>query len=174
MTTMSKADATVMPGLLEWLEREHVGFELHRHAETFTAAATARAEHVDPRTFAKVVGVRVHGGRWAMLVLDAADRVDLAKAEAALGAGPVELLTEAELAAIAPGCEAGALPAVGRLFGLEMIADHAVGEEPEISFNGGTHRCTVRVDRKAWERATAVRYAGIAEREWGPAWAQQS
>lgn len=171
MTTASATAPGVVPGLLEWLEREHIGFEIHQHQETFTAAATARAEGVDPHSFAKVVGVRVDGGRPALLVVDATDHVDLGRAATALGGHQVDLLSEAELAALAPASEAGAIPAVGRLFGLEMVADYAVGEDPAISFNAGTHRSCVRVDRAAWERAAAVRYASLVEREPGPAWA---
>jgi Ala-tRNA(Pro) deacylase len=108
-----------------------------------------------------------------MLVVDAPDRVDLAKAGAVLGADGVRLLTEAELAALAPDCEAGAMPAVGSLFGLPMIADHAVAGDPEISFAAGSHRYSVRVDRAAWERATHVRYADLAlETDPRPAWAR--
>jgi hypothetical protein len=52
-----------------------------------------RAERVDPRTFAKVAGVRTPDGRTALLVLDAPDRVDLAKARRVLDASDVRLLT---------------------------------------------------------------------------------
>lgn len=173
-TAMTTTTAPVTPavrGLLDWLDREHVGYELHTHPEAFTARGTARAEGVDPHTFAKVVGVRVDGHRPALLVVDATDQVDLFKAAAALGGQSIELLPEAELAQLAPGCEAGAIPAVGRLFGLEMVVDYAVGEDREISFNAGTHRCSVRVDRAAWEHAAHVRYASLVMGDTGPAWA---
>ena len=118
--------------LLDWLAGNDVEFEIHEHEEAFTARASARAEGVDPRTFAKVVGV----------------------------------MTD-----IAPGCEAGALPAVGKLYGLPTYADHAVRDDPDISFNAGSHRFSVRVDREAWEKAARVRYADLAlESDRRPAW----
>ncbi|HEU0235044.1 MAG TPA: YbaK/EbsC family protein [Candidatus Limnocylindrales bacterium] len=159
-------------GLLAWLADRGIEHEVHTHPESFTARATADAEGVDPRTFAKVVAVATADGRHVLLVLDASDRVDLRKARRALETDDVRLLTEAELAAVVPDCEAGALPAVGPLFGLPMVADFAVRDDPEISFNAGTHRASVRVDRAAWEAAAGVVYADLAADDEVPAWAR--
>lgn len=171
--TPASARPGALPNLLEWLEAQAIEHDVHEHSETFTARQTARAEGVDPRTFAKVVAVRTDDERTVLLVIDAADRIDLRKAREALLADDVRLLTEAELAVLAPECEAGAMPAVGALFDLPMVADQALREGPALSFNAGTHRCAVRVDRPAWERATGVSYADLAEQtDERPAWAR--
>jgi Ala-tRNA(Pro) deacylase len=156
--------------LLAWLAGNHVDYEVHEHARAFSATDTAKAEGVDARSFAKVVGVVTDDRRNVLLVLDAPDHVDLGKARDQLGARHLRLLSEPELTAIAPGCEPGAVPAVGDLFGLPMHADLAVRDDPEISFNAGTHEHAIRVDRGAWERATRVAYADLAV-DRGPAWA---
>jgi Ala-tRNA(Pro) deacylase len=158
--------------LLDWLAAHHVDYDVHEHPRAVTAPETASAERVDPRTFAKVVGVRTHDGRTVLLVLDAPDRLDLAKARRVLDTQDVRLLTEAELTALAPDCEVGAIPAVGKLFGVPIIADHAVREDPAISFNAGSHRFSVRVDRSTWERACELVYADLAVEGDAPAWAQ--
>ncbi len=159
-------------GLIAWLSAHEVGFEIHDHPFTQTARQTARAEGVDPRTFAKVVGVRIGEDRDALIVIDATDKVDVAKARKVLGYETVRVLTESELATLAPDCEVGAIPGVGPLFELPMYADYAVGEDSEISFNAGTHRTSVRVDREAWEQATGVIYGDLVEREEPiPVWA---
>ncbi len=77
------------PGLIDWLAGRHIEYELHEHPETFTAEATARAEHLDPRRFVKVVGVVTGDGRKMLLLVDADDHVDLAKARRALDAADV-------------------------------------------------------------------------------------
>src|SRR5512146_371185 len=89
-------------GLVAWLREHEVEHEIHEHAEAFTATSTARAEGVDARTFAKVVGVAADDGRTALFVVDAPDRLDLRKAAAILHA-EVRLLTEQELTALVPG-----------------------------------------------------------------------
>jgi Ala-tRNA(Pro) deacylase len=158
--------------LVDWLVGQDIEFEIHAHEPAFTASATARAEGVDPRTFAKVVAVASHDGR-ALVVLDATDHLDLRKARHVLGAGGVRLLSEPELTALAPGCDVGAIPAVGALFSVATYADYAVRDDPEISFNAGSHRFSARVDRARWERACNVIYADLAEdADAGPAWAR--
>jgi prolyl-tRNA editing enzyme YbaK/EbsC (Cys-tRNA(Pro) deacylase) len=101
--------------LLEWLSSQRIDFEIHHHDQAFTALATARAEGVDPRTFAKVVVAATGDDRKVMIVLDATDHLDLAKARLVLDAKHVRLVDEAELLELAPGIDLGALPAVGAL-----------------------------------------------------------
>jgi Ala-tRNA(Pro) deacylase len=159
--------------LLEWLSSQRIDFEIHHHDQAFTALATARAEGVDPRTFAKVVVAATGDDRKVMIVLDATDHLDLAKARLVLDTNRVRLVGEPELLELAPGVDLGALPAVGALYGLPTYADHAVREEPEISFNAGSHQVSARVDRARWERACGVIYADLAEAtDSGPAWAR--
>jgi Ala-tRNA(Pro) deacylase len=167
VSTIGGAD----PALLEWLGRHDVEYEIHEHAVAFTAESVARAEGVDPHTLAKVVAVATADGHRAFLVLEATDHLDLHKAADALEADSVRLLTEAELATLAPTCEVGAMPAVASLYGLDMLADHALRDVPDISFNAGSHRVAVRVDRVGWERATGVHYGDLAaDRLDRPAW----
>jgi len=149
-------------GLLRWLARHGIDHEIHEHRLSYTAKETARAEGVEPRSFAKVVGIEADDGRKALFVLDATDRVSLPKAAAAMGVETVRLLREPELEALAPDCEAGTIPAVGGLFGLPLYADEAIRADAEISFNAGSHRVAVRVDRRAWEAAAEPAYVDIA------------
>jgi Ala-tRNA(Pro) deacylase len=159
--------------LVDWLAEFDIEYEVHQHDPAFTARAAAAAEGVDPRTFAKVVAVASPDGRKALVVLDATDQVDLRKARLALGVSDVRLLNEPELTAMAPGCEVGAIPAVGSLFGLTTYADYAVRDDAEISFSAGSHRFSARVDRAGWEHADRVVYADLAaEADGGPTWAR--
>lgn len=162
-TTVSKGP---LPSLLHWLDDKHVDYEVHEHPRSLTALATARAEGVDPRTFGKVVWVRTAEGGDALIVIDAEDHLDLRKAREALKSSKVTLVEEAEIEALAPGCDAGAMPAVGDLFGLPTYADFAVAGQPELSFNAGSHSYAVRVDRAAWEEALGVVYADLAADAW--------
>lgn len=172
MNTDATTDRPYQP-LVDWLASQKIEYEIHEHDPAYTARATATAEGVDPRTFAKVVAVASHDGPNALVVLDATDQIDLRKARHVLGAGDVRLLSEPELAALTPGCEVGAIPAVGALFGLTTYADYAVRDDPEISFNAGSHRLSARVERARWERACNVVYADLAEgADAGPAWAR--
>jgi Ala-tRNA(Pro) deacylase len=160
------------PSLLEWLGSHDVEYEVHEHAPAYTARGVAKAEGVDPHTFAKVVAVRTKDGRSAFLVIETTDQLDLRKAARTLGADEVRLLSEGELATLAPTIEVGAVPAIGALYGVPMVADYAVRDDRDISFNAGSHSCSVRVERVGWERASGVVYADLAaDRDDRPAWA---
>ena len=160
------------PGLLDWLAGHGVDYEMHEHPLSFTAAETAALEGLDPRRFAKTLVVQASDGRRALLVVDAADQLDLHKAADALGAAHARLLNESEMQAIAPTFEVGTIPPVGELVGLEVLADTAVRDDPEIAFHAGSHHFTVHVDRAGWERATDVRYVDLAQTRGEPAWAR--
>ncbi len=159
-------------GLLDWLASHEVQYELHEHPVSFTARETARIEHIDPRTFAKTIAVVADDGRRALLVINGADMLDLVKARRALNARHVRLLTEAELAELAPTCDVGTIPPVADIVSLPVIADFAVRDDPRITFHAGSHGFCVRVDREAWEHAAGVAYADLAEeRDARPRWA---
>ncbi|HLO36417.1 MAG TPA: YbaK/EbsC family protein [Candidatus Deferrimicrobium sp.] len=161
------------PRLLAWLAERDVEYEVHEHALAFTARGSARAERVDPQTFAKVVVARAEDGRVTFFVIEAIDELDLAKAARTMGTDTVRLLTEHELKALAPDCEVGAVPAVGALFDVPMVADHALRDDRDISFNAGSHRCSVRVERAGWERAAGVLYADLAvDHDDRPVWSR--
>jgi Ala-tRNA(Pro) deacylase len=149
-------------GLVTWLQDHDVPFEIREHPLAYTATATAHAEGVDVRTFAKVVGVRTSDGGNALAVVDAVDQVDLGKLRDLLGVEWAALLSEPELNAILPDCEVGTIPPIPELAQVPVYADEAVRAEAQISFHAGSHRHSVRVDREAWERAAGIRYGEFA------------
>ena len=170
-------ETTLLPGpdagLMHRLPAHGMSPVAREHPQAFTAPGTARAEGVDPDTFAKVVAIRTDDGATWLAVVEAEDHVDLRKACTVLGRGEVRLLTEPELSALAPDCEVGAMPAVGKLYDVPVVADVAIREASAISFNAGSHRWTVRVGRERWEHADGVLYADIASgEEMRPAWAR--
>ncbi len=160
--------ASVIPSPIDvrlrgWLERHEIAYQIHEHPLAFTAIATARAEGVDPATFAKVVGVRTESGRVALVVLDAVDAVDLGKVAALVGS-PVRLMSEHELAEACPDWEVGTVPPVPTLAGEQVFADEGIRADEYISFNAGSHRVAVRLERGAWEQAAEITYGDVARR----------
>jgi Ala-tRNA(Pro) deacylase len=150
--------------LLTWLHDNDVAYHVHPHSPTFTARATALAEGIDPHTFAKAIVVEADDGRRAMLVLDATDQLDLKSAAHLLSANHVQLLTEVELAELAPECDLGTLPPFPH-WSIPIYADYRVNADPEISFHAGSHAYSVRVAREAWEAAAEVVYGDIVQHD---------
>jgi len=134
----------ILNTLKQELENKHVPFEVLTHRPVYTAQEVAAAQHVPGRDLAKVVIVST-GKRLLMVVLPAICRLDLLKLAAAVPDGHLRLATESEFEAIFPGCEAGAMPPFGNLFGIEVYVDNGLAHEERIVFQAGTHTETVRM-----------------------------
>ncbi len=132
--------------LKQFLDENRIEYVTLKHSPAFTAAKTAHAAHIPGKTMVKTVIVRIDGAP-AMLVLPSSYKVfsDLLKQE--LGAEEVDLIPEAEFQEMFPGCETGAMPPFGNLFGLETYAAESLAEDTEIAFNSGTH---VELIRMSW------------------------
>lgn len=142
---------------LERYFRENgVPYEVQSHPEVYTAQEVAAVEHIPGRLMAKVVLAMVDGSLTA-LVLAAPTRIDLPKLKAALGVREVRLAREEEFAQVFPDCEVGAMPPFGNLYHVPVIVDRSMTEDPKIVFNAGTHRETMTVAYKDFERLVSPR-----------------
>ncbi|MFQ5895352.1 MAG: aminoacyl-tRNA deacylase [Nitrospinota bacterium] len=137
--------------LTDYLEANGVPYSTGTHAEAFTAQEVAAAQHVPGRMVAKTVVVKTER-RFLMAVVPAHRKVDLAHLRALLGEGEVRLAQESEFARLFPECEVGAMPPFGNLFGLDVVADSSLAQNERITFSAGTHRETLTVSYKDFER----------------------
>jgi Ala-tRNA(Pro) deacylase len=64
----------------------------------------------------------------------------------------VQLATEDEFVSRFPGCEIGAMPPFGNLFGLPVYVDPALEKDEYIYFNAGNHVQTVRLRYRDYEK----------------------
>lgn len=135
----------------QFLDKERVSYEVVPHQKAFTAQGVAAALHVSGWTLAKPVILKTRDGRLIMAVLTGAQSVDL-KAAASVVGTEVELAREKEFAPSFPGCDAGAEPPFGNLYGLPVYVDEALRKDPEIVFNGGTHAEAIRMKYADYER----------------------
>ncbi len=129
--------------LREFLDSNKVAYSVHSHPEAYTAQEIAALQHVKGRMLAKVVIAR-SGNEFVMLVLPADRRVDFDKLKG-LGLKEIRLAQEAEFANIFPGCEVGAMPPFGNLYGLPVYVDASLQQDEEIVFNAGTHTLTAKL-----------------------------
>ena len=137
--------------LKEFLDENRIKYVTMRHSPAFTAAETAHAAHIPGKIMVKTVIVRVDGAP-AMLVLPSSYKVHAELLKQELGATNVDLVPEAELPALFPGCETGAMPPFGNLFGLDTYAAESLAEDSEIAFNSGSHVELIRMSWNDYER----------------------
>jgi Ala-tRNA(Pro) deacylase len=147
---------------LEAYLREHqVPFQVQQHAQSFSAQRTAEAEHISSKMVAKTVIVLADQQMFA-LVLPASFRVDLDQIQAILRAKEIRLAREAEFANTFPGCEVGAMPPFGNLYGLPVYVEKRLAEQETIVFPAGTHTETMSLRYADFERLVEPRTVTFA------------
>lgn len=124
---------------LDYLDRNQIRYVHTRHSPAHTAREVALAEHMPARKLAKTVVFHSELG-YGMAAVRADEFVDFEELRLLLGARGVRLATEEELAELFPGCELGAMPPLGNLFGMAVVMDRALTTPHYIAFNAGTHR----------------------------------
>lgn len=137
--------------LEELFAAERVPFTHKIHPEAYTAQDVASSEHISGYDVAKVVIANVDGAL-AMLVLPAPSRVDLDRVRSTLQARTVRLAEEGEFAGVFADCETGAMPPFGNLYQISVYCDPSLAAHPQITFNAGTHRETMTIAYKDFER----------------------
>lgn len=147
----------------EFLDREKASYQQEFHRTVYTAQQVAAEEHIPGKIMAKTVVVKADD-RFALAVLPASMRTDMARLKGVLGAKEVRLATEAEFAGLFPDCELGAMPPFGNLYGVPVYADSALAKDDEIVFNAGTHQDTIRMKYADYARLAQPTMLEFAER----------
>ncbi len=130
--------------LKQFLDTNAVKYVTVKHSPAYTAQEVAALAHVPGKEGAKTVMVKLDG-RMAMAVVPASCRVIFDLLRQASSARDAELATEREFQDLCPGCETGAMPPFGNLFGMDVYVDEALAQDPEIAFNAGSHTEMVRL-----------------------------
>lgn len=130
--------ATALSERLEqWLREAGVAFEVIEHAPAHTSEDAARVRGTRPRQGAKALVVRAEE-RFVHCVLPADLRADNAALRALVGTRKLRFATREELHRLT-GCEPGAVPPFGNLFGLPVLLDEALCANERVVFSAGSH-----------------------------------
>lgn len=130
--------------LSDYLRLHPVQFELLKHSHTGTSLQSAEAVRVPPGCLAKAVVLEDEEANWVMAVLPASRKLDLGDLCSRTGR-TLRLATEAELRERFADCELGAVPPIGKAYGMETILDDSLMAQPELYFEAGDHETLVRV-----------------------------
>ena len=122
----------------EFLREAHVPYTVVPHPPAFTAQNEAAVTHVPGREWAKVV-VCIVDGEPVEAVVPAPSMVNLDHLLELTGGSDIRVALEDELRELFPGCDPGAMPPLGPLYGQDVYVDVALATEPEIVFSAGTH-----------------------------------
>jgi Ala-tRNA(Pro) deacylase len=128
----------------DFLREAHVPYVVVPHRPAFTAQEDAAVTHVPGRGWAKTV-VCLVDGEPVEAVLPATLTVNLERLRELARARTIRLADESELNLLFPGCEAGAMPPLGPMYGQDVFVDVDLAAETDIVFNAGTHTEAIRM-----------------------------
>ncbi|MDH3319392.1 MAG: YbaK/EbsC family protein [Betaproteobacteria bacterium] len=137
--------------LQDYLATQQIAYEVIGHSRTVNSSSTAQAAHVPGASVAKGVVVKDKAG-YVMAVLPASHHVALSQLGAALRRDSLELASESELTNLFCDCAVGAVPPLGAAYGLPMIVEEALAEQPDVFFEAGDHEHVIHVTRNEFMR----------------------
>lgn len=130
--------------LKEFLDENQVKYVTVTHSPAYTARQIAVSAHIPAKELAKSV-ILMADDKAVMVVVPASQRVALGRMRKIIGAEAVCLADESQFQALFPGCELGAMPPFGNLYGMEVYVSDKMGEDELIAFNAGSHTELVRM-----------------------------
>lgn len=137
--------------LTNFLDAEAVPYRIIHHEPAYTAHQLAHATQTSARQVAKTVVLSVDG-KMAMAVMPATHRIRWDKFMDAMNTDFIELADESEFQAHFPGCEVGAMPPFGALYGMRVYVYELLGQNEEIVFPAGSHCATLVMAYADYER----------------------
>jgi Ala-tRNA(Pro) deacylase len=137
-----------------YLDQLSIDYEVVEHPRTLSSSRTAEAGHISGERLAKAVVLKSEAG-YTMAVLQASCHVRLGEMQGFL-ARPVGLATEREVGQLFEDCELGAVPPMGQAYGIEMIVDDDLVEQPDIYFEAGDHERLIHMKAMEFRRLTAA------------------
>lgn len=139
--------------LAQHLAERGVPYDLVEHPHTATASESAKASHISLDRLAKAVVLKGEDG-FVLAVLPASSHIQFGELRKQLGAD-VDLASEEQVETLFLDCEPGAVPALGGAYGLKVIVDDSLANEPEIYFEGGDHASLVHISGKIFQKLLA-------------------
>jgi len=144
---------SIAPTLQKYLAAENIQYEEIRHEPSVTSTRTAEACHISGDRLAKGVVLR-RNGEYILAVVPASHHLRLAELRTKLG-DDVDMADETEIGQLFRDCARGAIPAVGKCYGLNLIVDDSIEEQPEIYMEAGDHETLLHMGHAQFARLTA-------------------
>jgi Ala-tRNA(Pro) deacylase len=121
----------------QFLDESRLPFDLVTHPHSSTSLQAARTAHIAPLQLAKAVLLEEHG-QLVMAVLPATRRVHLGtlrqQCKREFG-----MATEQQVRQTFGDCDPGAIPALGRAYGIETVWDDSLMNSADLYFEAGDH-----------------------------------
>jgi Ala-tRNA(Pro) deacylase len=144
---------SIAPTLQKYLAAENIQYEVIPHERSMTSARTAEACHISSDRLAKGIVLR-RDGEYVLAVLPASHHLLLPELKTKLG-NSVHMADETEINLLFRDCAYGAVPALGKCYGLDIIVDDSIQAQPDIYMEAGDHETLLHMGHAQFARLTA-------------------
>jgi Ala-tRNA(Pro) deacylase len=141
---------SVAPTLHRYLAAENIQYDEIPHDPTMSSTRTAETCHISGDRLAKAIVLRRDGG-YMLAVLPASHHLRLSELRARLG-DDVDMANETEINRLFADCARGAVPAIGTCYGLDLIVDDSIQQQPEIYVEAGDHETLLHLSQAQFAR----------------------
>lgn len=142
----------ISPTLLKYLDH-NATYDVMTHEPTLSSMRTAEVCHISGDRLAKAVVLRRNGG-YMLAVLPASHHIRMSDLRKHVG-NDVDLAAESDISHLFTDCAHGAVPPIGTCYGLDVIVDDSVEQQPDVYLEGGDHATVVRLDGPEFKRLMA-------------------
>jgi Ala-tRNA(Pro) deacylase len=149
---------TIAPTLESYLASKNIKYNVIMHEPTMSSNRTAQACRISGDRLAKAVVLRDNSG-FILAILPASHHIRLSDLENRLGFD-VDLATEQEIEQLFEDCSHGAVPPAGECYGLDVIVDDSIEEQPEVYLEGGDHATLVHLTHAQFVYLTGTAWHG--------------
>jgi Ala-tRNA(Pro) deacylase len=148
--------------LAQYLAERGVEYDVVEHPRAVTASESAKTSHISLNRLAKAVVLKGEDG-FMLAVLPASGHIQFGQLRKQLGAD-VDMASEEQIETLFLDCDPGAVPALGAAYGLKVIVDDSLVNEPEIYLEGGDHASLVHISGSTFQELLAdARHARFTE-----------
>ncbi|MBC8338519.1 MAG: YbaK/EbsC family protein [Rhodospirillales bacterium] len=132
--------------LKQYLSDNDIDYEALTHPYTASSLMTAEESHIPGSRIAKGVVLK-KGKDYLLAVLPASNHIHFEEIRNLLDQR-VKLASEEEVESLFEDCEIGAVPPIGRAYGLEVLIDDSLSGNEDIYFEAGDHATLIHVAGK--------------------------
>jgi Ala-tRNA(Pro) deacylase len=143
---------SIAPTLHRYLSAENIQYAEIPHDLTMSSTRTAQACHVSGDRLAKAIVLRRDGG-YMLAVVPASHHLSLPELKQRLGED-LAMADETEIDRLFEDCAHGAVPAIGRCYGLDLIVDDSIRAQPEVYIEAGDHETLLQLTHAQFARLT--------------------
>ncbi len=135
---------TMAPKIQEHLNKTGVEYNIVHHPKTFSSLASAHSAHLQSNKVAKAVIVHDEES-YRMCLIPASNKLVFAWLNETTHKN-YELVSEKEISEIFEGCERGAIPALGQVYGIPVTWDESLAKVDKLYFEAGDHTNLIQVN----------------------------